>query len=94
MATNITTNATASISGVNAGKKVHLIGTGTWGGAAVAIQIPNTNGTYVQYPTNGSWTANFSHPYQLGEADGLNLVSTNAHATTDIYVQAVEIRPS
>ena len=92
MAKNITTNTDTDFDGVNAGKVVGVIVTGTWGGTTITVQVKDGNGDWVAYPTDSSQTADFSRYYQVGEQAGLRLVSAGGSGA-DLWAQTVEYKP-
>ena len=98
MAKNITTNTTTSFDSINAGKLAFVKVTGNWGGStSIAVHVGNGNTTanaWEVHPVDGTKTANFANSYQLGDVDGIRLVSTSVTPnTTNLWAQVVEIRP-
>jgi len=94
MAANITTNTSTTFGEVNAGKVAFVKVTGNWSGTSIAIQVQNGNSAYETYPTDGTQTANFAKYFQVGDQDGLRLVSTGVMLnTTSLWAQVVEVRP-
>lgn len=93
MAQNITTNTNTDISGVTAGREVLVMVTGTWGGTTISVQVKDGNGSYVEYPENGSHTANFAKMYRVPEENGLRLVSSGGSGA-DLWAQVLEVKGS
>ena len=97
MATNLTTNATTTFTGINAGKVFFVKVTGNWGGStSVAVQTSNGNTTaeaWETYPVNGTLTSNSAYYYQNGDADNVKLATSSVTPnTTSLWAQVVEVK--